>query len=156
MVTDRAGAGGGLTRVEALLEVQRVLFRRFEEFRAALERRDEDAALGAIAGLEISLRRWTEAEEKALLPAVVRAGIPGRNAERELRLQWTQVRELTRHLLSQVTARAPRADVLGFAENLARRLAAHAGEMERVYYPAAAPLLTKEEEALLAAAMPRE
>jgi hypothetical protein len=45
--------------------------------------------------------------------------------------------------------RAPLADVLGLVENLERRLAAHESEMEKVYYPGAAPLLTPDEWRLL-------
>src|SRR5258706_10956558 len=149
---DRAGAGGHLTRLETLLAAQRGLRIRLDDFRSALERGDEDATLGAIAELDVRLRRLTDAERRALLPALLRAGVPGRDAKRELTLQWTQVVELTRHVLAQVTARAPRSDILGFAENLSRRLEAHASEMERVYYPAAEPALTPEEWSLLAGA----
>ncbi|HET7451281.1 MAG TPA: hypothetical protein VFL12_00945, partial [Thermoanaerobaculia bacterium] len=95
-----------------------------------------------------------EAAQRALLPAVVRTGIPGRDPARELRLEWVQLRELARYLLEQVDGRAPIADVLGLAENLERRLAAHDHEMEIVYYPAAAPELTVAEWETLEAAAP--
>ena len=65
-----------------------------------------------------------------------------------------QLRELTRYLLSQVTDRAPLSDILGFADNLERRWAAHESEMIRVYYPVAAPVLTDDEWKILAAAAP--
>ena len=65
-----------------------------------------------------------------------------------------QIRELTRYLLSQIGERAPLADVLGLVENLERRLAAHESEMEKVYYPGAASLLTPEEWQLLGDAAP--
>jgi hypothetical protein len=44
--------------------------------------------------------------------------------------------------------------VQGLVENLERRLAAHESEMERVYYPAAAPLLTAEEWRILSESAP--
>ena len=100
------------------------------------------------------LVRWTRAEEEALLPAIMRAGVSGRDPGRELRLQWVQVRELTRYLLEQIHTSAPIGDILGFAENLARRLAAHLSEMDDVYYPAAAPLLTEPEWKALSDAAP--
>ena len=100
------------------------------------------------------LIRWTRAEEEALLPAILRVGVPGRDPSRELKLQWVQVRELTRYLLDQITGNAPIADVLGLAENLARRFAAHQSEMESVYCPAAAPSLTADELMMLKDAAP--
>ena len=124
--------------LEGLVAAQGSLRSRFDDFRHALERRDEEAYRVALADFHACLRRWTEAEESALLPAVLRAGLPGREPGRELRLEWVQVRELTRYLLSQVSERARLSDLLGFTENLARRLAAHESEMETVYYPAAA------------------
>jgi hypothetical protein len=102
------------------------------------------------------LRRWTEAEEKALLPAILRTPIPGRDPHRELRLEWVQLRELTRYLLSQINDRARMADILGFAENLARRFAAHESDLQTIYYPAAASALTAEEWTLLAEAAPKD
>jgi len=141
--------------LEGLVAAQGSLRSRFDDFRHALERRDEEAYRVALADFHACLRRWTEAEESALLPAVLRAGLPGREPGRELRLEWVQVRELTRYLLSQVSERARLSDLLGFTENLARRLAAHESEMETVYYPAAAASLTPEEWARLEGAAPR-
>jgi hypothetical protein len=137
-----------------LLSAQRALRSRFEDFRRALERRDAEAYRVALTDFHACLRRWTEAEDKALLPAVLRAKVPGRDPRRELRLEWVQMRELTRYLLEQVSTRAPLSDILGLADNLGRRLAAHETEMEGVYYPAAAPALTAAESAILQEAAP--
>jgi len=141
--------------LEGLIEAQRALRDRFEDFRRALERRDGEAYRVALADFHACLRRWTEAEEKALLPAVLRAGVPGRDPHRELRLEWVQVRELTRYLLSQANERGSLADLLGLADNLERRLAAHESEMEGVYYPAAAAALAIPEWETLAEAAPQ-
>jgi len=92
--------------------------------------------------------------ESALLPALLRSGLGGPGPARELRLECVQLRELTRFLASQLAQRAALSDVLGLAENLDRRLAAHESEMERVYFPAAAAALTEEEWIALAAAAP--
>jgi hypothetical protein len=140
--------------LEGLLAVQRALTDRFEDFRGALERRDEAAYRMALADFQGCLQRWTQAEERALLPALQRVGLPGRDPQRELRLEWVQVRELTRYLLSQLAERAPLSDILGLTENLARRVAAHHAEEARVYFPAAAPVLTAEEWDVLEAAAP--
>lgn len=140
--------------VETLLSAQRALQSRFEDFRGALDRRDEEASRVALADFHACLRRWTEAEEKALLPAVLRAGLAGRDPRRELSLEWVQLRELTRYLLEQVAGKAPLSDVLGLADNLGRRLAAHAAEAEGVYYPAAALSLTAGEWEILRTASP--
>ena len=142
------------TIAQSLLSAQAGLRSRFDDFRRALDRRDEEAYRLGLTDFHQSLRRWTEAEETALLPAVLRAGIAGRDPRRELRLEWVQLRELTRYLLSQVNDRAPIGDILGFAENLERRFAAHEWEMATVYYPAAAPLLTGEEWKVLIEASP--
>ncbi len=136
------------------MEAQRALRSRFEDFRRALDRRDEEAYRLGLTDFHQTLRRWTEAEETALLPAVLRGEIAGRDPRRELRLEWVQLRELTRYLLSQVNERAPIGDIVGFVENLERRFAAHESEMETVYYPAAAPRLTGAEWAILIAASP--
>jgi hypothetical protein len=141
--------------LEGLMAAQGALRSRFEDFRRALDRRDEEAYRLGLADFHDCLRRWTEAQEKALLPAILRAGIPGRDPQRELRLEWVQLRELTRYLLSQINDRAPIADILGFTENLERRFAAHEADLESVYYAAAAPLLTAGElKTLLDAAPP--
>lgn len=143
-------------RLFFLLSAQRALRARFDEYRRAYDRRDGEAYRTALSDFETCLRTWTVAEEDALLPAVVRTGVPRRDVIRELRLEWVQIRELTRYVLSQVLDRAAVADVLGLTENLDRRLAAHEAEMERVYYPAAAESLTAEELRALQAARPPE
>jgi len=128
-----------------LLAVQRGLRSRFDDFRRALDRREDDACRLALADFHGHLCRWTAAEERVLLPVLARASFPDRDPERELKLEYVQIRELTRYLLSQIDEHAPIADVLGLVENLERRLAAHESEMEKVYYPRAAPLLTPDE-----------
>lgn len=133
---------------------QRILRARFEDFRRALERRDRAAYEMGLRDFESELRRWTEAEERVLLSALARSGVPGRDPQRELRLEYVQVRELTRYLLEQISTGGALGDVLGLAENLERRLAAHEAEMERVYYPAAAAVLTEAERRALSAAAP--
>ena len=139
---------------DELLAVQKGLRGRFDDFRRALERREDDACRLALADFHAHLSRWTAAEERVLLPALSRTSFPGRDPQRELRLEYVQIRELTRYLLSQIGERAPLADVLGLVENLERRLAAHESEMEKVYYPSAAPLLTPEEWRLLGDSAP--
>jgi hemerythrin HHE cation binding domain-containing protein len=143
-----------LSSLELLLSASRALRSRLDDFRGALDRRDEDAYRMALTDFHRRLVAWTQAEERVLLPAVGRAGIAARDSEHELKLQWVQVRELTRYLVEQLGARAPISDVLGLAENLGRRFAAHASEMETVYYPAAARALTPEEWSVLADAAP--
>jgi hemerythrin HHE cation binding domain-containing protein len=143
-----------VTTEDQLLAVQRSLRSRFDDFRAALDRRDEAAYRVALADFHGHLRRWTFVEERVLLPALARASFAGRDPQRELRLEYVQIRELTRYLLSQIDERATIADVLGLAENLERRLAAHQSEMAKVYYPTAATLLTPEERRLLADGAP--
>ncbi len=86
------------TSLEGLKAAQQALRGRFDDFRRALERRDEEAYRLGLTDFHACLRRWTEAEEKALLPAILRAGILGRDPQRELRLEWVQLRELTRYL----------------------------------------------------------
>jgi hypothetical protein len=137
-----------------LLSAQGALRSRFEDFRRALDRRDGEAYRLGLSDFLACLRRWTEAQEVALLPAILRAGIPGRDPRRELRLEWVQLRELTRYLLSQINDRAPMADILGFTENLERRFAAHEADLVSVYFGAAAPLLTAEERKILLDAAP--
>ncbi len=108
----------------------------------------------AISDFERHLRRWTEAEEQVLVPALLRAEIPGRDARRELRLEYVQIRELTRYIAQQISEGLPSMNIIGYVENLDRRLHAHEKEMSNVYYPAAAPLLTDEEWNVLEAARP--
>jgi hypothetical protein len=143
-----------LRPLDGLLSASQALRSRFDDFQQALDRRDVDAYRLALDDFHRHLVRWTHAEEEALLPAILRAGVPGRDPSRELKLQWVQVRELTRYLLEQVNSSAPLGDVLGFAENLKRRLAAHLSEMDGVYYPAAAPLLSDTDWEALADAAP--
>ena len=76
-----------------------------------------------------------------LLPALLRREFAGRDPRRELPLEYVQLRELTRQVLIQIESHGRLADILGFVENLERRLAAHEAEMRNVYYPAAAPPL---------------
>ena len=143
-----------MTSEQDLLAVAAGLRSRFDDFRRALDRREDEAGRIALADFHAQLSRWTTAEERVLLPALARASFPGRDPQRELKLEYVQIRELTRYLLSQIGERAPLADVLGLVENLERRLAAHESEMEKVYYPGAASLLTPEEWQLLGDAAP--
>lgn len=137
------------------LAPQRLLRARFDDFKGALERRDRAAYELALRDFHGVLRRWTEVEERVLLPALERAVVAGRDPRRELRLQYVQVRELTRYLLEQVSRNAPIGDVLGLVENLDRRLSAHEAEMERVYYPAALGVLTAWERRTLRESAPQ-
>jgi hypothetical protein len=118
---------------------------RFEDFRAALERRDGPAYRLGLADFQTALERWSAAEERALLPALDRAPVAGRDARREVTLEFVQLRELTRQLRVQIETGARLADVLGLAENLSRRLDAHGRGMADVYLPAAAAGLTEAE-----------
>jgi hypothetical protein len=140
--------------VARLVAAQRALRSRFEDFRGAFERRDSPAYRLALADFERNLRQWTSAGEATLLPALRRAPLPGRDTEREVRLEYVQIRELTRYLSEQIAAAAPIADLLGLIENLERRLSAHEKGMEEVYYPAAAAVLTDREWEKLAEAAP--
>jgi len=152
----RAGAGGDLTpqTIDLLLSAQRALRSRFDDFRHALQHDDRTAIEVSLMDFDQHLRRWTEAEEQALLPALVRANIPGRNAPRELRVEYVQIRELTRYLVRQITEGIRPNDLLGFVDNLDRRLRAHESEMEKVYYPAAESKLTDGEWRTLSEARP--
>lgn len=139
-----------------LLEVQRALRSRFDEFRLALQRENTTAAEVALDDFEKHFRRWSEAEEKALMPALVRAEVRGRDVRRELRLEYVQIRELTRFLLQQIREGIRPTQLAGYVENLERRLSAHEGEMQRVYYPAAETTLTADEWKVLQEAEPSE
>ena len=134
-----------------LLEGQRALRARFDDFRQALRRNDRTAASVALDDFLHHLERWTEAEEAALVPAVVRANIVGRDPRRELRLEYIQIRELTRFIQR---ALAEKSDAGGYVDNLDRRLHAHEMQNITVYYPSAAATLTEEEWAVLEAARP--
>ena len=142
------------TSLPGLRTAQQALSSRFDDFRGALDRRDEAAYRFALEDFHRCLVRWTEAEEIALLPAILRAGVAGRDPQRELHLEWIQLRELTRYLLSLVTSHGKISDILGITENLGRRLVAHDSELDRVYYPVAAITLTLDEWKILAAAAP--
>lgn len=141
---------------DGLYSAQQALRSRFEDFRFALGRNDVTALKIALADFDAHLRRWTEAEEQALVPALCRTQISGRDPQRELRLEYVQVRELTRYLLREIDAGIRPGDLTGFVENLDRRLRAHESEMRKVYYPAAEGLLTAEEWKILEAARPEE
>ena len=86
--------------------------------------------------------------------ALRRASLPDRDPQRELSLEYVQLRELTRQVRLLTEARGPLADILGFVENLSRRLDAHERGNADVYYPAAAPLLTPDERRTLRDAAP--
>ena len=145
-----------MTRLETLLASQRALRDRFDDFFRAMQRENAHAAGIALDDYLRHLRAWTEAEEKALLPALERAAIPGRNVRYELRLEYVQLRELTRFLLQQLQEGIRPSHLLGYADNLSRRLRAHEQQMSEVYYPAAAPELADEEWNILEAARPGE
>ena len=134
-----------------LLEGQRALRSRFDDFRQAMRRNDRTAAAVAIDDFLRHLERWTEAEEQALVPAVVRANIVGRDPRRELRLEYVQIRELTRFVQR---ALAEKNDATGYIENLDRRLHAHEMQNITVYYPSAAAMLSEEEWAVLEKSRP--
>ena len=145
------------SEARALLDAaQRGLRARFDDFRRAFDRRDEAAYRLAIADFHDNLSRWTAAQERALLPALLRAGIADRDPQRELSLEYVQLRELTRNIRLGIENRAPMADLLGLIENLSRRLEAHERGNAGVYHPAAAPLLTAEERRTLEAGAPPE
>ena len=142
--------------LQLLLSAQRALRSRFDDFQRALRNENRAAMEVSIADFELHLRRWTDAEEKALVPALVRARIPGRDARRELRLEYVQIRELTRYIAQQISEHLPSMNIIGYVENLDRRIHAHETEMEKVYYPAAAAQLTDPEWSVLEAAKPDE
>jgi hypothetical protein len=127
---------------------------RFDDFHRAFDRRDEAAYRLALADFHDWLCRWTAAEERALLPALRRARLSDRDPQRELNLEYVQLRELTRHTREEIEARARMSDVLGLVENLSRRFEAHERGNLAVYFPAAAPLLTPAERRSLEEAAP--
>ena len=139
-----------------LRSAHKALRSRFDDFRRALERRDEAALRLGLAEFHERLTRWTDAEERFLLPALARAELAGRDPRRELRLEHVQLRELTRQVRLQIESRAPIADTLGYVENLSRRFDAHESEVLGVYYPAAAGVLSEEELRALREAAPPE
>lgn len=137
-----------------LVAAQRALRSRFNEFRLAVQRVNATAAEIALADFEKHLRTWTEAEEEALLPALVRAEIAGRDVRRELRLEYVQIREVTRFILQQLREGIVPSHLHGYVDNLDRRLQAHESEMEKVYYPAAEKTLSEDEWRVLEKAAP--
>ena len=137
-----------------LLDAQRALRTRFDEFRLAAQRENRTAAEVALDDFESRFRTWSEAGEQALIPALVRAQIAGRDVKRELRLEYVQLRELTRFVLQQIRDGIRLTDLAGYIENLDRRLHAHEGEMQRLYYPTAEKMLTADERKALEAARP--
>lgn len=140
--------------LEWLLEGQRALRDRFDDLARALRRNDKTALDVALADFEHHLRRWTEAEEKALIPAVARVEIPGRDPRRELRLEYVQIRELTNFLVRNRENKVRPEELVGYLENLDRRLTAHERGNASVYFPVAAGSLTDEEWAVLEAVRP--
>jgi hypothetical protein len=137
-----------------LSEAYSALRRRFDDFRQALERRDEAAYRVALSDFLKNLRQWTAAVELTLVPALGKIAQPGRDLSRELRLDFVQLRELSRHILEQIEARARLSDVLGLVENLDRRFAAHGLQIAQVYSAAAAESLDESGWTALRAAMP--
>ncbi|MFN2633745.1 MAG: hypothetical protein ABR610_10040 [Thermoanaerobaculia bacterium] len=127
-----------------LADAQRALRSRFDDFQGAFGRRDEVAARVALSDFHARLKEWTAALEAGLLPALAAASTPRRDLQRELSLDFVQQRELTRYLSEQIWERAPLSDILGLIQNLDRRMAAHAEQMDSVYAAAAAAVLSPE------------
>ena len=71
-----------MTSEQDLLAVAAGLRSRFDDFRRALDRREDEAGRIALADFHAQLSRWTAAEERVLLPALARASFPGRNPEK--------------------------------------------------------------------------
>ncbi|SRR5258706_8172637 len=142
------------TRLDLLLSTQRALRSRFDDFRQALRRENRMAMEVALVDFERHFRRWTDAEERSLVPALLRAEIAGRNPQRELRLEYVQIRELTRFLLQQLDEGVRSIHLIGYVDNLDRRLHAHEKDMGQLYYPAAEERLTDEEWTALQSARP--
>ena len=142
------------TRLDLLLSTQRALRSRFDDFRLAMRRENRMAMEVALVDFERHFRRWTDAEERSLVPALLRAEIAGRNPQRELRLEYVQIRELTRFLLQQLDEGVRSSHLIGYVDNLDRRLHAHEKDMGQVYYPAAEGRLTDEEWTALQSARP--
>ena len=141
---------GAESDVLALLRTaQSGLRSRFDDFRRALERRDGPAYRLGLADFQVALDAWTAAQQRSLLPALDRAAVAGRDGRREITLEFVQLRELTRQLRAQIESGARMADVLGLAENLSRRFAAHEAGVLDVYNPAAVPNLSDAEQRAL-------
>src|SRR4029079_2829936 len=110
--------------LESLLAIQRSLRSRFDDFRQAFQRANTTAMGVGLQDFEQNFVRWTEASERAWLRAIVRANVPGRDPRRELRLEYVQIRELTRFVMRGITEGMPYGDLAGYVENLERRLRA--------------------------------
>lgn len=123
--------------LHALLAPQRALRARHEAFRRALRAGDRVTAELELGAFELGMRRRIELESRVLLPALAQVAVPGRDARRELVMQYVQLRELLRNLAQRIASAAPPSEILGFADNLERRLSAHETELATVYYPAA-------------------
>jgi hypothetical protein len=144
-----------VTDARAMLEAAQAGLRsRFDDFHRAFDRRDQAAYRMALTDFHDWLCRWTAAEQRFLLPALRRTRLEGRDAQRELSLEYVQLRELTRQLRMEIEANAPMADLLGLLENLSRRLGAHERDKLALYYPAAADRLTDSERQALEDAAP--
>jgi hypothetical protein len=136
--------------VHTLLAPQRRLRASLAAFRRALEPNDRSAMELCLCEFELGQRRRIELELRVLQPVLARVPFAARDARRELELQYVQLRELTRHLAVRIASNAPLGEIMGFAENLDRRLAAHESELESVYYPAALAALSAEDRRALA------
>ena len=104
---------------------QRALRSRFDDFYRALERGDRATLEVALIDFDENFRRWSLAEEQTLLPALARLALGGRDPQRELRLEYAQIREITALLRRRLAEGLRPADLFGFADNLDVRLAAH-------------------------------
>lgn len=132
----------------------RALRLRLDDFAQAFHRREEAAYRLALTDFERNLVRWSSGSEAALAAALTRTPRVGRGLDRELRLEYVQLRELTRFLASEVDRGAPLSDLLGLLANLERRFAAHENAMRTVYGAAAAAFLTEEDLRALGEAAP--
>ena len=141
--------------ITSLIDAQRALRSRFDDFLQALEIDDAAAIEIALLDFDRYLRHWTAAEERALIPPLERAGIEGRDPRRELRLEFVQLRELTGLIVTQISSGVRPSHLTGYAVNLDRRLTAHQQGLEAVYYPRAVTALTEEEWAVLLEAAPQ-
>lgn len=126
---------------------------RFEDFRRALDRRDEVAYRVALTDFLANLRTWSSAVERTLVPAL-ETTTDRKELSRELRVDLVQLRELTRYVLEQLDSNARLSDVLGLVDNLGRRLDAHGRQTRELYAPAAETCLDDPGWAALAAALP--
>lgn len=140
--------------VDSLFAAQRALRSRFDDFRQAVRNNDRTAVQVALIDFDEQLRRWTAMQEEFLIPALLRAGVPGRDPRRELHLEFVQLRELSGFIRRQVEAGDRVRDLVGYIDNLDRRLRAHDDGLRSVYYPAALKTLNADEWVELLAARP--